>query len=360
MSAPEASGGPAGSVDVWGDVVGQDRAVTELRSALAQPVHAYLFVGPRGSGKRAAARAFAAELLSRGSKGDEAERHRRLALAEQHPDLVIADPEGARLSADAAREIVQEAARSPVEGDRKVIVLCELHRIEMYGAILLKSIEEPPPSTFFVILADEVPPDLVTIASRSVRIDFSPVATDVVAGRLEAEGLDREQAEIVAGAAAGDLTRARLLATDPRLAARRDAWRLVPQRLDGSGAVVMGLVDELMELIDEAQVPLDERHGREEAAIQTQIEQTGERGSGRRQVDERQRRERRRLRTDELEFGLATLVGRYRDEMADTSEPARLLAAAGAIQAAAEALDRNPNERLLLESLLFRLPALPD
>lgn len=122
----------------------------------------------------------------------------------------------------------------------------------------------------------------------------------------------------------------------------------------------MRLVDELMELIDEAQAPLDERHGREEAAIQTQVEQTGERGSGRRQVEERQRRERRRLRTDELEFGLATLAGRYRDEMADTSEPARLLAAAGAIQAVAEALERNPNERLLLESLFFGLPALPD
>ena len=123
---------PSAAVEVWDDVVGQDHAVAELKAALAQPVHAYLFVGPRGSGKRAAARAFAAELLSEGSEGEAADRHRRLALAEQHPDLVVADPEGARLSAETARGIVAEAARSPVEGDRKVILLCELHRIEMY------------------------------------------------------------------------------------------------------------------------------------------------------------------------------------------------------------------------------------
>ena len=351
---------PGAAVEVWGDVVGQDPAVAELKAALAQPVHAYLFVGPRGSGKRAAARAFAAELLSERSEGDAADRHRRLALAEQHPDLVVADPEGARLSAETARGIVAEAARSPVEGDRKVILLCELHRIEMYGAILLKSIEEPPPSTYFVLLADEVPPDLVTIASRSVRIDFSPVAAEVVADRLEAEGVDREQAELTAAAAAGDLSRARLLATDPRLAARRDAWRSVPRRLDGSGTAVMGLVDELMDLIDEAQGPLDERHEQEDEALRAAIEQTGERGSGRRLVEERQRRERRRLRTDELEFGLATLAGRYREEMAATSEPARVVEAETAIQAAAEALERNPNERLLVEALFFRLPALAD
>ncbi|MBK5222167.1 MAG: DNA polymerase III subunit delta', partial [Acidimicrobiia bacterium] len=51
-------------IDVWADVVGQEAAVAQLQGAVVAPVHAYLFVGPQGSGRRAAARAFAAELLA--------------------------------------------------------------------------------------------------------------------------------------------------------------------------------------------------------------------------------------------------------------------------------------------------------
>jgi hypothetical protein len=81
-------------VDVWGDVVGQDDAVRQLEAAVEHPVHAYLLLGPSGSGKRALARAFAARLLSVGSTGADAERHVRLALAEHHPDLRVVVPEG--------------------------------------------------------------------------------------------------------------------------------------------------------------------------------------------------------------------------------------------------------------------------
>ena len=88
-------------LDVWGEVVGQDAAVAQLAAAARQPVHSYLLVGPNGSGKRAAARAFAALLLSADSAGEDAERHVRLALAETHPDLRIVEatrPRGASTS----------------------------------------------------------------------------------------------------------------------------------------------------------------------------------------------------------------------------------------------------------------------
>jgi DNA polymerase-3 subunit delta' len=106
-------------IDVWADVVGQDHAIAQLTAAAAHPVHAYLLVGPSGSGKRAAARAFAALLLSAGSAGDDAERHARLALAESHPDLHVIEPTTAqgRIDVDAAREIVKQAALSPAERD---------------------------------------------------------------------------------------------------------------------------------------------------------------------------------------------------------------------------------------------------
>ncbi|MFN7150884.1 MAG: ATP-binding protein, partial [Microthrixaceae bacterium] len=74
-------------VDLWSEVVGQDPAVAQLRAALASPVHAYLLVGPEGSGKRALARAFAAELLAGGLDDDRAERTHRLVAAEAHPAM---------------------------------------------------------------------------------------------------------------------------------------------------------------------------------------------------------------------------------------------------------------------------------
>ena len=173
---------------VWDGVIGQDHAVAQLTAAAVHPVHAYLLVGPAGSGKRAAARAFAALLLSAGSEGEEAERHVRLALAEAHPDLHVVEPTTAhrRMDVDTARSIVQQAVLSPAEGARKVLVLEDFHLIDRFGAILLKYVEEPPASTFFVILAEDVPPELVTIASRAVRIDLGPIplaAVDGPAGR---------------------------------------------------------------------------------------------------------------------------------------------------------------------------------
>ena len=348
-------------LDVWADVVGQEHAVAQLTAAAANPVHAYLLVGPAGSGKRAAARAFAALLLSAGSTGEEAERHVRLALAEAHPDLRVVEPTTAqgRIDAPTAREIVQQAALSPAEGARKVLVLEDFHLIDKFGAILLKYVEEPPPSTFFVILAQDVPPELVTIASRSVRIDLGPVPLADVVERLVAEGVPADEAEAVAAAAAGDLDRARLLATDQRFAVRSAALRAMPGRLDGTGARAAELAAEVKALIDDAQDVIDARHLEEAAELQERIERYGQRGSGKRDVEERHKREVRRHRTAELRFTLATFAAAYRDALADARHPDRVVAGLQRIDEAALALERFPNESLLLQALLAQLPSLP-
>ena len=79
----------------------------------------------------------------------------------------------------------------------------------------------------------------------------------------------------------------------------------------------------------------------------------------RKQVDEQHRRELRRLRMDELRFGLASLQRAYRDALVDGSGPARAcLDAEAAITEAVDALERNPNETLLLQALLIKLPSL--
>lgn len=346
-------------IDVWADVVGQPQAVAHLSAAAEAPVHSYLLVGPSGSGKRAAARAFAALLLSADFTGEDAHRHARLALAEKHPDLHIFEATTAqgRIDVPTAKAIVAKAARSPAEGNRKVLVLEDFHLIDRFGAILLKYVEEPPASTFFVILAEDVPPELVTIASRSVRIDLGPVPLTAVVERLVAEGIAPDQAREVAAAAAGDLDRARLLATDARFAVRAAALAGMPARLNGTGARAAEMALEVKGLIDDAQKVIDQRHEQEAVELQERIERYGQRGSGKKELEDRHKREVRRHRTAELRFALATFAGVYRDALAVARHADQVVAAIHRIEQAALALDRFPNEPLLLQALFAQLPA---
>jgi DNA polymerase III subunit delta' len=344
---------------IWGEVVGQPGAVAHLESAAERPVHAYLFVGPPGSTKREAALAFAALLLCEPGGGCGECRACRLALAGEHPDVRWFEREGASILIDAAREIGRQAGMKPVEGNRQVLVLDEFHLLSPEAAAtLLKTVEEPPPGTFFVILADDVPPDLVTIASRSQRVDFRPIARSEIERRLHQEGVPADAAAEAALAANGDLDRARVLAGDAEVGARLEAFRRLPHRLDGTGATVAHAVDELLGLIDAAAEPLKARQALEEQAMAEREAVMGKRGSGRAAMDTRHKRELRRHRADELRAGLLALAGVYRDRLATgkARDPQAELRAIGRIQAAVEAIERNPNEPLLLQALLLALP----
>jgi DNA polymerase III subunit delta' len=353
-AAPALDDGAGG---IWDDVVGQSTVIARLRAAAEGPVHAYLFVGPAGSTKLPAARAFATLLLT----GQEHAEHRtaRLILRGAHPDVREVRRTGAAISKEQADEIVREAALTPSEGSSKVMILDEFHLLAAPGAArLLKTIEEPPESTTFLILADFVPPDLITIASRCARIDFRSISPDVVAARLAAEGIGPAEAMQAARASHGDLDRARVLATDPALSERRTAFAGAPHRLDGTGSVALRVAAELLGLIDGAATTLAQRHADEVTELEERIAATGERGSGRKQLEERHRRELRRYRTDELRSGLAAMAGTYRDT-AVSGSATDLRGCADAvhrIHAALETLERNPNEKLLLEALLWSLP----
>ena len=356
VGVPGMGGGDPVS-DVFDRVVGQESAVVHLRAAARAPVHAYLLVGPPGTGRRTAALALAAALLCpRGGCG-ECEVCARV-TAGVHPDVAVVEREGAFLGIDQAREIRRLAMRTPNEGPRKVIVIPEFHLAQDAVPALLKVVEEPPPSTVFVILADHVSPELVTIASRCVRIDFGPLPAELLVETLVAEGIDRAVAVDVADASGGRLDRARLLASDPGFAARRAAWRAVPSRLDGSGATVAVVAAELVDLLGSAAVaPLTSRHAAEVAEMEERVKRSGERGSGRKVLADRHRRELRRLRTDELRYGLAVLAGVYRDALVERRvDGAAALAGLDALQQVAENLIHNPGETLLLQSLLLRLP----
>jgi DNA polymerase-3 subunit delta' len=352
-------------------VVGQERAVAALRAAARNPVHAYLFVGQPGSGSRAAARGFAAALLCPNGGDGTCDTCRR-ALARTHPDLVTVERTGPAVDVEEARRLGTLALRRPLEAARQVLVVGDVHLAERSAPALLKTLEEPPATTVFVLLADDVPPELVTIASRCVEISFPPVRTEAVAEWLISRGVEPTRAQLVAEGAGGDIERARLLAEDPGFADRLGMWRSVPSRLDGHGAAAGALVRELLAATDRALAPLRAEHEAEVAALEADAKAMGERGlPGRKDVLDRQHREERRWRTEELRTGLGVLARAYRDRLADSVAPSGATAqsarpfrpdeakgdeaAVALVTDAALALRRNAQETLLLEALFVRL-----
>src|SRR5205814_8941284 len=130
----------------------------------------------------------------------------------------------------------------------------------------------------------------------------------------------------------------------------------VPPQWDGTGATVARLVASRLASTDSVLESLRARHSAEQEALAERVKVTGERGAGRKDLEARQRREERRLRTDELRSGLATLSSVYRDRLAAGGAAARpAVAALVAIRATNEALIRNPNETLQLQALLLKL-----
>ncbi|MDA8312368.1 MAG: hypothetical protein M0Z46_17520 [Actinomycetota bacterium] len=359
------------SAALFDAVVGQERAVAALRAAARHPVHAYLLVGEPGSGPRAAVRGFAAALLCPDGGCGACDTCRR-ALAGVHPDLVVVERTGAAIDVDDARRLSALAVRRPLQAQRQVLVVGDAHLADRAAPALLKTLEEPPAATVFVLLADDVPPDLATVASRCVEIPFPPVGTATIAAWLAEGGEDPERARLVAEGAGGSVERARLLAEDPGFVDRLALWRSIPSRLDGHGAVAGALARELLAATDRALAPLRRVHEAELAALETDAKAMGERGlPGRKEVLERQHREERRWRTEELRIGLGVLAGTYRDRLADSLAPdpgwaalrrpdeARAYGAAVAlVTESAAGLRRNAQETLLLEALLVRLARL--
>lgn len=349
--------------DVFAGVIGQHDALEQLRAAARRPVHAYLLVGQPGLGQRAIARGFAALLLCPDGGCGFCDVCRRV-LSGVHPDLVEVQREGAALSVGDAAEVVRLAQRRPLEGRRQVLVVPDLHGAERAAPVLLKTLEEPAGDSVFVLMADFVPAELATVASRCVRIELSPLSPDELVAALQAEGVTPESAAELAAAAGGSPERARLLAADTNLAGRRALWWSVPTRLDGTGATAAALASELLGSAEDATEPLRVRHRQELDAMATEAENAGLRaGAGRKAVEDRQRRQERRWRTDELLAGLAVLAVAYRERMTDASGPRlfSLCAALSAVEEAGRMLVRahNPNELLMLEALMVRLSAVP-
>jgi DNA polymerase III subunit delta' len=373
----EAAAAPPGIPDALAEASRhQPRARAALGAALSSPSHAYIFRGPPGAGKAAAARAFAAELLAEGSSDPDDARRRVMLDPSPHPDLVWLRPPGAQHLVDDVREsVIRAASLSPAEGERRVFVIEEAEdlRDESQNA-LLKTLEEPAPFAHLILICAEPEQLAETILSRCAPVEFVPLPPDAVLESLGGgEGDEPTAASRLSG---GDVELARLLLTEQgrALRASAEAAARAPRRGEEP--------EPWRELLDAASEAGGEAGANEERQMLEEAEASSRRGrSGKltREATEQVRRTERRARTRALDLGLALCCAWYRDLAAvasgadelvlnadrreELAEDAQGLDPAAARSALEWVLDTrrrlrvNVSEELALEALWLRLAA---
>ncbi len=346
----------------------QPRARLALSAALASgPSHAYIFRGPRGAGKSAAARAFAAEILAEGATSDPNDARRRALLdPSPHPDLVWLTPGGSQHMVEEVRErVIRAASYRPFEGGKRVFVVeaAEAMRDESQNA-LLKTLEEPAQFVHVILLTSEPEALLETIASRCQPIDFSPLPIAAIEASLAGAG-DPDERAAAARLAAGDLVRARFLLSDEGRHLRAAAFELAK----AAGP------DSFRDLLRTAESAGSDA----EETARDFLEEEKASGLKRsaRDIADAAKRAGRRRRTEILDLGLELCAGWYRDLAAlatgasevvfnrdllaelkaqaaglDSARPRR---AAELVEDTRRRLDLNVSEELALEALVFRV-----
>lgn len=208
------------------NLVGQDTATAIIRRAHAagRIGHAYLFEGPPGVGKRAAAIGLALllncdETARVAAPGAEAEADARIVacgrcepcrriLAGIHPDVIAVAPSGTQILMEQAQDIVRLAQTSPHEARARVIIVDDADRMNPNAAnCLLKTLEEPTARTHLVLLTSAPDRLLATIRSRTQRIRFRSVASGPLLTLARRRGVDPHEAEVACAMADGRVGR---------------------------------------------------------------------------------------------------------------------------------------------------------
>lgn len=207
-----------------GDTRG-DSAHSEITAGTM--THAWLITGPPGSGRSVAALCFAAALqcTSDGVPGCGECRACTTTMAGTHADVRRIVPEGLSIAVKEMREIVQIASRRPGTGRWQIVVIEDADRLTEGAAnALLKVVEEPPPSTVFLLCAPSVDPEdiAITLRSRCRHVALTTPSVDAIADVLiSGDGLPADDARWAASVSGGHVGRARRLATDPEARERR-------------------------------------------------------------------------------------------------------------------------------------------
>lgn len=350
------------------------RGVEGLVAAAAErPANAYLLTGGDDA-TRAAAVELAAALA-----GDDTGR----TLRGTHPDVDVFGPAGASgyLAAQIDGDLRTQAYRAPLEGRRRVVVV---DRADLLGPLLesalLKTLEEPPAATSFVLSCSDAAGVGDTIVSRCVHLAVPPMPPAEAGERLAAEcGVDAAEAERLV-AATGSVDTARMLLTDGDEAQRRLRWLRVPERLRDAPATA--LAREVLADFDDALAAQAERQRAERDDLDAHIggakaSVRGSRGIVK-ALEDRHQREQRWHTTALVRRFVATLSCFLRDVVAagvgagvlgteveaSVRSVAASIGAAGALRGLTRLgrleadLEYNPNPDLVVEAILVDLRAL--
>jgi DNA polymerase-3 subunit gamma/tau len=227
---------------VFSDMVGQEVVTATLRGAIAEQRvgHAYLFTGPRGTGKTTTARILAKALnCEKGPAPDPCLECARCRAAESGSEIDLVEIDAAsNTGVDYVRELREQAAYLPMHARFKIYIVDEVHMLSKpaFNA-LLKTLEEPPPHVKFLFATTEPEKVIETVVSRCQVLRLVPLSESTIAGRLgtvfDAEGVRAE-----AGVAEALARRAR--------GGMRDALSLADQLLSLAGdAPTLADIDKL-------------------------------------------------------------------------------------------------------------------
>ncbi len=235
----------------FSEVVGQEVAVRVLRNAvkLNKLSHAYLFAGPRGTGKTTLARVLTKAVnCLQPEEGEPCGRCENCLSIDKgtFPDLIEIDAASNR-GIDDVRSIRDAVSYTPIKGKYKVYILDEAHMLtrEAFNA-LLKTLEEPPPRTIFVLCTTEYEKIMPTILSRCQRLIFSKLREEEIVeylkGICEKEGLQCEERALLTIAKLSD-------------GGMRDAVSMLDQASTyGEGRVSSELLEEFLGVVSQERV----------------------------------------------------------------------------------------------------------
>jgi DNA polymerase-3 subunit delta' len=196
-------------------IQGQEQAVKNLKQSLQRDKlhHAYLFSGPEGVGKKKTA----VELIKAlncdrpGPEGGCDQCPSCLKIEKQiHPDFIHLKPEGVNIRIEQIRNLGQQLAFGPAMGRSRLCLLDMASDLNEPAAnAFLKTLEEPPPGTLFVLLVRDPGELLPTLVSRCVSITFNPLPLSLIAEKLVAiKGLSLDEAQALSLVSGGSLGRA--------------------------------------------------------------------------------------------------------------------------------------------------------